>query len=190
MAKAAQANPDGNGAGGPVNGEYEKPDAAKAFEIYNKQIKPKLTHISTLTGDLSQPWDDIKEMTRMPRPVMNFIIMLLGLEDAKQDHFLLALQLGLQHCELGVVPTDLVSTADGSAGQPIIAAASRPRPKLVTVPDAAAGGPPASAGAFTEATKEELEQQEGRKQAETPDAGTGAAARAAMKKSAEEKPES
>ena len=38
----------------PENTEYKRPDAAKAFEIYDKQIKPKKAHISTLTGELLQ----------------------------------------------------------------------------------------------------------------------------------------
>jgi len=132
MATAAKKE-FGEGAG--IEGEYKRPDAAKAFDIYDKQIKPKLTKIDTARGECSQPWQDIKEHANFPRPVMNFINMLDGIEDeAKRDHFLLALDAGLAHRKL-FKPRDLVSMADGAEGGSIVPSEDRPRPKLVGVDD-------------------------------------------------------
>ena len=133
------------------NQEYKRPDAAKAFQIYDTQIKPKLTKIDTARGECSQPWQDIKEHANFPRPVMNFLISLENIEDdAKRDHFLLALSEGLAHRKL-FLPRDLVSIADGNEGGPIVQSEERPAMKLVGVDD------------FDEASEEELAAQEGRK---------------------------
>lgn len=140
------------------NQEYKRPDAEKAFEIYDKQIKPKLTKIDTARGELSQPWQDIKEHANFPRPVMNFLIALENIEDdAKRDHYLLALSGGLQHRKL-FLPRDLVTMADGDAGGPVVPSAERPAMKLVGVDD----DDDVANDEFTEATEEELARQEGR----------------------------
>lgn len=136
--------------GGGVTGEYERPDAAKAFEIYDKYIAPKKSAISTLTGDCSQPWQDIKKLAHFPRAVMNFLLALEGIEDdAKRDHHLLALSAGLAHRKL-FLPRDLVTMADGVDGDDIVPTGERPRMKLVGVDDE------------FEASEEELSRQEGR----------------------------
>lgn len=134
----------------PENTEYKRPDAAKAFEIYDKQIKPKKAHISTLTGDLSQPFDDIKSHAHFPRKVLDFIIALEDLEDFKRDHFLLALSEGLKHRKL-YLPSDLVTRAQGNDGGPVVPAGERPALKLATLPED-----------DFEASEEELAQQTGR----------------------------
>lgn len=163
MAEAAKKE-DGEGAG--IHGEYKRPDAAKAFEIYDKQIKPKLTKIETARGELSQPWQDIKEHAHFPRPVMNFLIMLENIDDdAKRDHFLLALSGGLQHRKL-FLPRDLVTMADGQDGAEIVQFGDRQRPQLATlqmgVPSDGTETDLADAGEFEEASEEELAAQEGR----------------------------
>lgn len=107
------------------SGEYQRPDAAKAFDIYDKQIAPKLTHLSTLKGDLSQPYDDIKQHANFPRKVLNFIIGLENEEDdAKRDHLLLALAEGLRHRKL-FIPRDLVTMAEGVDEDDIVPAGER-----------------------------------------------------------------
>ena len=107
------------------NTEYKRPDAAKAFEIYDRQIAPKLTHLATLKGDLSQPYDDIKEHANFPRKILNFIIALENEEDdSKRDHLLLALSEGLKHRKL-FLPRDLVTMADGDAGGDIVMSEDR-----------------------------------------------------------------
>lgn len=113
--------------------EYKRPDAAKAFEIYDKQIKPKLARIDTARGECSQPWQDIKEHAHFPRPVMNFLIMLENIDDdAKRDHFLLALSGGLSHRKL-FLPRDLVTIADGEDGGSVVPAGERARLRLATL---------------------------------------------------------
>lgn len=192
MANAQKKDDHGSGEGGGIAGEYSKPDAAKAFDIYDKQIKPKQAHIDTLTGDLSQPWDDIKQHAHFPRTVMNFILALEGMEDAKRDHHLLALSEGMRHRKL-FIPKDIVTLADGTAGEAVVPEADRPKPTLVAVagrPEApsddsdlgdptgvmptegtgaaaiaamkAAEAPQAERSDFTEATEEELAGQKGR----------------------------
>jgi hypothetical protein len=133
------------------NQEYKRPDAAKAFDIYDRQIKPKLVKIDTARGELSQPWQDIKEHANFPRPVMNFLIMLENIDDdAKRDHYLLALSGGLNHRKL-FMPRDLVTMADGEEGGPVVPSEDRPQMKLVGVDD------------FEEASPDELAAQEGRR---------------------------
>lgn len=119
----------------PTSVEYKKPDAAKAFDIYDHQIKPKLTKIDTARGECSQPWQDIKEHANFPRPVMNFIIALENIDDdAKRDHYLMALSEGLQHRRL-FLPRDLVTMADGEDGGAIVQSEDRPKPRLVGIDD-------------------------------------------------------
>lgn len=155
--------------GGGVTGEYQRPDAKKAFDIYDKQIAPKKAHISTLTGDCSQPWADIKDQAHFPRPVMNFLINLLAIDDdAKRDHHLLALSEGLAHLKL-FVPTDLVTTADGTARASLVPTGERKRPFLAAVP-------PSEPGDDFEASEEELAGQRNRPSVEKARAKADAAA--------------
>jgi hypothetical protein len=151
---------------GENGGEYKRPDAAKAFDIYHKQIKPKLTKIDTARGELSQPWQDIKEHAHFPRPVMNFIISLGNIDDdAKRDHYLLALRDGLRH-EKMFLPRDLVTMADGDDGEDLVDTEDRPGLRLVGIDDDEEAQPPSDDSdladdEFTEATEEELARQEG-----------------------------
>ncbi len=46
---------------GDVTGEYKRPNAARAIEIYDEHISPKLTHINTIKGDLKEPWQMLKD---------------------------------------------------------------------------------------------------------------------------------
>lgn len=115
--------------------EYKRPDAAKAFDIYDKQIAPKLTHLATLKGDLSQPYDDIKQHANFPRSVLNFIVKLESEEDdAKRDHMLLALGEGLRHRKL-FIPRDLVTMAEGNDGDDIVPTGEREDDMLATLDD-------------------------------------------------------
>lgn len=118
---------------GDISGEYQKPDASRAIEIYDKQIKPKLTHISTLKGDLSQPWDDLKEQSRVPRTVFNFVQKLVDEDDdQKRDHHLLALSELLKARSL-FLPRDLATMATGEDGGSAVPSGDRQRPFLASV---------------------------------------------------------
>lgn len=169
MAREPEETMDGEaGEGAGINGEYKRPDAAKAFDIYDKQIAPKLTHLSTLKGDLSQPYDDIKEHANFPRKVLNFIISLDGEEDAKRDHMLLALHEGLKHRGYAV-PRDLVTMMEGADGDDIVPAGEREDVDMFSDEDDGEDD--------FEAPPEELARQAGRGK---PKSGTAAAAIAAM----------
>jgi hypothetical protein len=158
MAAAAKKQ-DGEGAG--ISGEYKRPDAAAAIKIYREEIAPKEAHMATIKGDLSEPRKRMKDDCHMPRKVFDFAVKLADLEDAKRDHWLLALR-GL-FAELKLfMPRDLVTMADGDDGNEIIPTGERAKPKLATL-----GGKPA-ADDF-EASEEELAQQEGRKRREPAD---------------------
>lgn len=194
--KKQQEDDFDNGDGDGITGEYQRPDAAKAFKIYDEHIAPKKAQISTLTGDCSEPWQTIKKVAHFPRAVMNFLIALENIDDdAKRDHHLLALNEGLKHRKL-FVPDDLVTRADGNAGEEVVPTGKRQRPFLAAVNTTDLH----DAIGFTEADEAELAQQTGRPSVEranaeaeaaaedaaVPKPGTGAAAIAAMKKQAEE----
>lgn len=124
----AAAKKDANTDGG----QYKKPDAARAFEIYDKQIKPKKAQLDTIRGDLSDPYSLIKDQCNYPRKVLDFIVALEGEEDAKRDHMLLALSQGLALRKL-YLPRDLVTMASGTAGAEIVPSGERPKPVLATI---------------------------------------------------------
>lgn len=117
---------------GPVSGEYKRPDATRAFEIYDKQIKPKKGQMETLRGDLSDPYSLIKDQCHFPRKILDLIVFLENQEDAKRDHMLLALSEGLKHRKM-FMPSDLVTRANGEEGGDIVPTGERPKPQLVTI---------------------------------------------------------
>lgn len=181
MARMARQPKDDHesGEGGGISGEYKRPDAKRALKIFNDEIAPKQAHMSTIKGDLSDPYKRIKDECHFPRKVLDFLMTLADMEEAKRDHFLLAMNLGLD--ELGLhLPRDLVTIAEGDDGGPVVPKVSRPRPQLVQPPAHPADDSDLLGGAgdeFTEASEKELAQQEGRGD---PAPGTGAAARKAM----------
>lgn len=151
MARGKSAVPKVEDKEDDVGGIYKKPDAASAFKILDNEIKPRLAFIAEKRGDLSDPYKRIKDDCNYPRDVLDFIGRLDGMEDAKRDHVMMALHLGLEYRNYRR-PLDLVSMAEGAtANDPIVQAGARERPKLVTVSDgfddgelaAAAGEAPA-----------------------------------------------
>ncbi|KPL67432.1 hypothetical protein SZ64_04520 [Erythrobacter sp. SG61-1L] len=167
MASAARKE-DGEGAG--ISGEYSRPDAERAFEIYDNQIKAKQARLAELRGDLSDPYSLIKDECHFPRKVLDFIVHLENQEDAKRDHMLLALSEGLKHRKL-FLPRDLVTLANGEDGNEVIPTGERERPKLATL-----HGKPADDG--FEASEEELAAQKNRPSTETAQAEADAAGEA------------
>lgn len=173
MASAAKKE-DGEGAG--ITGEYKRPDARKAIDIYDKQIAPKLAHINTLKGDLSEPWGDLKEQSHVSKKDFGYVQGLVDEEDdAKREHRILSLFELMKARGIGM-PDDLVTRADGTAGEPPIPTVKRTGPRLVTLPVlepdqgdskdlAAAAGLEPDEPAFIEMSEEELSAQEGRKNA-------------------------
>jgi hypothetical protein len=146
-------------------GAYKRPDAAKAIEIYDKQIAPKLTQINTLKGDLSDPWGDLKEHARISKKDFGYVQGLFDEEDdAKRDHRLLSLSELLRARGL-TIPRDLVTIAEGNAGGSVIPMGDRKRPQLATLPLNPSDGTEtdlADAGQFEEASEEEIAVQAGR----------------------------
>ena len=159
------AEPAKNPPAAAIDGEYKRPDAAAAFKIYDTEVAPKKSVIAEKTGDLSDPYARIKDQCHYPRRILDFIVSLVGMEDAKRDHNLLALAEGLRVKGM-TLPRDLVTMADGTDGDPIIPTAARPKTKLVAVSGVSDG----SETDFVDA-------------AEDPAPGTGAAAIAAMNES-------
>ncbi|MBB4859653.1 hypothetical protein HNO88_002982 [Novosphingobium chloroacetimidivorans] len=155
------------GEGGGINGEYQRPDAAAAFKIYDEQIKPKEAHLATIKGDMSAPYQAIKDQAHFPRKVLNFIIGLENEEDAKRDHLLLALSEGLKHRQL-FLPRDLVTMAAGEEGGDVIPTGEREADDLLVDEDEDGDQEEADLPlaakpeAFSEASPEELSKQEGR----------------------------
>jgi len=123
----------GSGGSGTVDGQYNAPDAKGALKIYREEIAPRKAIISEKTGDLSDPYKRIKDNCHFPRKVLDFLIQLSEMEDSKRDHFLTALHAGMTELNISR-PVDLVSMAEGAdANEPVIPAAKRNRPKLVTI---------------------------------------------------------
>lgn len=184
MARMARQPSETTPPSGTVSGEYQRPDAAGAFRIYDKEIKAKKAVIAEKTGDLSDPYSRIKDDCNFPRKILDLIVFLENQEDAKRDHFLLALSEGLKTRNL-FMPRDLVSMADGDAGGDVVPTGPAPlvgRPRLVAV-----DGPPKSDGTETDLadaandlpTSTAEPKRRGRPKA-APAPGTGAAAIAAM----------
>lgn len=181
------ANSNEDGEDGGISGEYSRPDAAAALEIYKSEIAPKLAHMSTIKGDLSDPYKRIKDDCNFPRKVLDFAMQLDDMEDAKRDHWLLAMSLVFN--ELGLfVPRDLVTMAKGEDGGNIIPFAERQSSDLATLgddDDFEAGEDEIAAQESRPSTVAAKARSDSAKEAKT--SGTGAAARAAMNQSAKAK---
>lgn len=138
---------------GDVTGEYKRPNAARAVEIFDKHISPKLTQINTLKGDLKEPWQMVKDEAHFPRKEFNYIQSLVDEDDdAKREHRLRALREGLIHYGL-TIPADLVDQAQGHNSENVVQFGERRDPGLATIP---------GDDDDFEASPEELAQQEGR----------------------------
>lgn len=154
-------------------GEYKRPDAEAAFKIYEREIAPKKSVIAEKTGDLSDPYSRIKDQCNYPRRILDLVVYLAGLEDAKRDHMLLALSEGLKVKKL-FMPRDLATMAQGNDGDGIVASAPRAKPQLVAM------------GIPSDGSETDLADAAG----DDPDPGTGAAAIAAMNESSDDLGES
>lgn len=152
--------PDHENGAGDIEGEYKRPNAARAAEIFEEHISPKLTHIATIKGDLSEPWQMLKKEAHFPRKEFNYIQSLLDEDDdAKREHRLRALREGLIHYGL-TIPADLVDQAQGHNSENVVQFGTASKPFLPGVGD--------DDDDF-EASPEELAQQEGRKPADDED---------------------
>lgn len=117
---------------GDISGEYKRPDAAGALKIYKNEIASKHAHIATIKGDLSEPYKRIKDECNFPRKILDFLIQLDAMEEAKRDHWLIALSAGLTELDI-FMPRDLVSMANGEDGGSVIPIGSRSRSQLATL---------------------------------------------------------
>lgn len=144
--------PDRENGDGDIEGEYKRPNAARAVEIFDDRISPKLTHIATIKGDLKEPWQMLKDEANMPRKEFNYVQSLVEEDDdAKLKHRLRALRELLIHYGLTIAP-DLVDQANGHNSANIVQFGQRKDPGLATLED----------DDDFEASEEELAQQEGR----------------------------
>lgn len=115
-----------------VNGEVKPIDTEQAFKIFDSEIAPKNAKLAEIKGNMSEPWDRIKECN-FPKKIMTFIDYLSNLEESKCDHFLHALHLGLEHRKLRRMP-NLVDMAEGkAASEPVVPAEEKKKPVLHTV---------------------------------------------------------
>ena len=153
----------------PTNGgEYQKPNAKLAIEIYRTQVLPKKSVIAEKTGDLSDPYAQIKDQCHFPRAILDMLFRLEAMEDAKRDHNLLALHEGLSAMNFAV-PHDLVARAQGKAPDEAVVPAAKRKPVLAAVENL-----PVSDGLETDLAAAADAENE-------PGYGSGAAAMAAMK---------
>lgn len=113
MARPKKKSEDQIETSGDVTGEYKRPNAARAIEIFDEHISPKLTHINTIKGDLKEPWQMLKDEANMPRKEFNYVQSLVEEDDdAKREHRLRALRELLIAHDL-TIPPDLVDQANG-----------------------------------------------------------------------------
>ena len=151
------AEPDTEMGAGDIEGEYKRPNAARAGEIFDKHISPKLTHINTIKGDLKEPWQMLKDEANMPRKEFNYVQTLVDEDDeAKLEHRLRALRELLIHYDLTIAP-DLVDQANGHNSANVVQFGGPSKPFIPGVTD--------DDDDDFEASPEELAQQEGRKSA-------------------------
>ena len=154
MARPKKKTEDEIETSGDVTGEYKRPNAKRAVEIYDDHISPKLTHINTIKGDLKEPWQMLKDEANMPRKEFNYVQSLVDEDDdAKLEHRRRALRELLIHYGLTITP-DLVDTAQGHNSANVVQFGAATKPFLPGVGD--------DDDDF-EASPEELAQQEGRK---------------------------
>jgi hypothetical protein len=145
---------------GDVTGEYKRPNAARAIEIFDEHISPKLTHINTIKGDLKEPWQMVKDEANIPRKEFNYVQSLVEEDDdAKLEHRLRALRELLIAHDLTIAP-DLVDQANGHNSANIVQFGQRRDPGLATLED-----DDAAREEDFEASPEELAMQEGRGEA-------------------------
>lgn len=138
---------------GDVTGEYKRPNAKRAIEIFDDHISPKLTAIATIKGDLAEPWQMLKDEANIPRPVFNFVQKLVDEDDdAKREHMLRSLRELLIAYNLTITP-DLVDQAQGHNSENVVPFGNPSKPFLPGVGD----------DDDFEASPDELAQQEGRK---------------------------
>lgn len=115
---------------GPITGEYQGPDAGKAFRIFDQEIQPKLDKMAEKRGETKEPWDRIKDQCNFPKRTLNYLVKLRDMEDAERDHELLALHEGMKHLKL-FMPSDLVTQAQGiPADASVIPIGEAKKPKL------------------------------------------------------------
>lgn len=144
--------PDTEMGEGGIEGEYSRPNAKRAIEIFDEHISPKLTHIATIKGDLKEPWQMLKDEANMPRKEFNYVQSLIEEDDdAKREHRLRALRELLIAYDLTIAP-DLVDQAQGHNRSNIVPFGDAGKPFLPGVGD----------DDDFEASPEELAMQEGR----------------------------
>jgi hypothetical protein len=137
---------------GDIEGEYKRPNAARAAEIHEEHISPKQTAINTIKGDLKEPWQMVKDEANVPRKEFNYVLSLVDEDDdAKLEHRLRALRELLIHYDLTIAP-DLVDQANGHNSANIVQFGQRRDPGLATL----------EGDDDFEASPEELAMQEGR----------------------------
>lgn len=140
---------------GDIEGEYKRPNAKRAIEIFDEHISPKLTAMNTIKGDLKEPWQMVKDEANIPRSVFNFVQKLVDEDDdAKREHMLRSLRELLIAYDLTIEP-DLVDQAYGHNSANIVQFGGRRDPGLATLSDD-------DDDDDFEASEEELAQQEGR----------------------------
>jgi hypothetical protein len=142
---------------GDIEGEYKRPNAERAIEIYDEHISPKLTHINTIKGDLKEPWQMLKTEANVSRKEFNYVQSLVEEDDdAKREHRLRSLRELLIAHDLTIAP-DLVDQANGHNSANIVQFGQRRDPGLATLED--------DDEEEFEASAEELAMQEGRGEA-------------------------
>lgn len=158
MARTARKPKDDDG------GEIKMKDFGKAVSLYRNDIKKANSEAATQNQTAGQGYKDIKKICHIqPDAARKAFKLMDRTEEAKRDDWFRGF-VGLVnemagHTVLTFHDTDLVDAMQADDGY------KRPKPSLVAVPPPSDGTETDLADAaddFTEATEEELNQQEGR----------------------------
>lgn len=167
--------------------EVKAKDFAGAVKAWRHDIKPNISKVGEHNQEVATAYKHIKKNCHIQPQAAKLVFKLDGMEDAHRDDWIRCFTGLCKELNISLNPVDLVDMAESDGEEQ-----PRPKPTLVTLP---MGVPSdgtetdlADAGEEPfEASEAELAQQEGRGKSK-PKAGTGEAARAAMKEAGQALP--
>jgi hypothetical protein len=117
--------------------EVGAPDFGLAVRIYRNDIKPAQSKVGEYAQEQSEAYKAIKKRANIQPQAAKLAFRLDDMEESKRDDFLRCFNGLLKELNI-FMPVDLVDAAEGKGepGETVVPAktASRPKPKLVTVP--------------------------------------------------------
>lgn len=140
------------------SGAVKPKDFELARKLYHGDIKKAVSRAGEAMQEVSTAYKAIKKQANIQPQAAKLAFKLAEMEEAKRDDFLRCLGGLLAQFKIDIKPTDMVDLMTGDDGY------ARPKPdlSLVTLSDGDETDLADAAEDFSEATAEELAQQEGR----------------------------